>query len=113
MRGLFDAAADATANRPVVKVTEADGARVDCGTPGPDGVDCDLKRTSGEGGFKACWELEITCANGAKMVGQGCGTVGAGAPTGTARMPVSAFSNQDACDAPRAGSVRNLVITSD
>lgn len=102
---------DAPARGPVVKVTDADGARVDCGTPGPGGVDCELKRTSGEGAFKACWDLEITCTNGAKMVGQGCGTVGRGEAAGTANMPVAAFSNQDACDAPASGAVQNLVIT--
>ncbi len=89
---------------------EPDAARVDCGTPGPGGVDCDVKRTGGSTAFKACWDLEITCANQAKMVGQACATLAAAETTGTANMPVEGFSNQDACDAPAAGTVTNLVV---
>ena len=47
----------------------ADAAQVDCGTPGPDGVDCDVQRTGGTGSLLACWTLEITCANQGVMVG--------------------------------------------
>jgi hypothetical protein len=89
---------------------DVDGARVDCGTPGPEGVDCDLKRTSGRTAFKACWDLEITCANGGVMVGHGCGTVAAGEAAGKANMPVAGFSNQDGCDAPKAGVVKALTV---
>jgi hypothetical protein len=89
---------------------DVDGARVDCGTPGPEGVDCDIKRTSGRTSFQACWDLEITCANGGVMVGHGCGTIAAGEAAGTVNLPVSAFSNQDGCDAPKAGAVQNLTV---
>jgi hypothetical protein len=97
-------------DQPLVKVTETDGARVDCGAPGPGGVDCDVKRTSGGGALEACWDLDITCANGAVMRGHACGTLGAGEAATTVNMPVSAFSNQDACDAPARGAVQNLVV---
>lgn len=86
-------------------------ARVDCGVPGPTGVECDVKRTAGNGAFKACWNLEISCANGQKMVGAACQGVAAGAASGKANMAVSTFSNQDKCDAPKNGAVTNLVIT--
>ncbi|GMU59620.1 MAG: hypothetical protein AMXMBFR34_13830 [Myxococcaceae bacterium] len=86
-------------------------ARVDCGTPGPGGVDCKLKRTAGAGKLEACWDLEITCTNGGKMLGHACGQLGAGQADGTANMPVSAFSNQDGCDSPVSGAVKNLLVT--
>lgn len=88
----------------------AGSARVDCGTPGPDGVDCELKRTSGTTGLEACWDLHITCANGGLMVGHACGTLGAGQARGTVNMPVAGFSNQEGCDAPKAGAVQDLTV---
>lgn len=91
---------------------EPDGVRVDCGEPGPGGVECTLKRTSGIGACEACWDLEILCANGAVMVGHACGALGAGESEGKANMQVDAFSNQDACDAPASGTVTNLQVTS-
>lgn len=97
---------------PIVKLGALDGARVDCGQPGPEGVACDVKRTSGNGKLEACWDLDITCANGGVMSGHGCGTLGAGEAAGTVTMPVAAFSNQDACDVPSAGAVKNLVVES-
>lgn len=99
-----------------VVASEAAGtnaARVDCGTPGPSGVDCEVKRTEGLGGFRACWDLEIACQNGGKMSGHACGSVGAGAEGVTVNMPVSAFSNQDACDAPVRGTVQGLTVTNE
>lgn len=85
-------------------------ARVDCGTPGPDGVDCDLKRTGGTAGLKACWNLEITCANGAVMTGKACGSLAGTEAAGKVNMPVAAFSNQEACDAPKSGAVKDLTV---
>ena len=85
-------------------------ARVDCGTPGPGGVDCVIKRTAGEAGFEACWELAITCANQGVMVGSGCGKVARGATSATMNMPVSSFSNQEGCDAPKSGAVEKLTV---
>lgn len=90
--------------------SEPDAARVDCGTPGPEGVDCEVKRTAGLTSFEACWDLEITCTNQAVMVGHACSTLAAGQQAGKATMPVSAFSNQEGCDAPKAGVVTNLVV---
>ncbi|MFZ5446063.1 MAG: hypothetical protein ACOZQL_39085 [Myxococcota bacterium] len=86
-------------------------ARVDCGVPGPNGVDCDVKRTAGKAALKACWNLEITCVNGGKMVASACHELAAGAKAGVANMPVASFSNQDQCDAPKSGAVKNLVVT--
>jgi hypothetical protein len=85
-------------------------ARVDCGTPGPGGVDCDVKRTGGLGAFEACWELEITCVNGGKMVGSGCGKVAAGETGAKVNLPPGGFSNQEACDAPKSGEVQRLTV---
>lgn len=85
-------------------------ARVDCGTPGPGGVDCDVKRTGGTGAFEACWELEITCANGGKMVGSGCGKVAAGASATKVNLPPGGFSNQEGCDVPKSGEVQRLTV---
>jgi hypothetical protein len=85
-------------------------ARVDCGTPGPGGVDCDVKRTAGERAFEACWNLEITCTNKSKMVASACGSLAAGVTSGKVNIPVADFSNQEACDAPASGEVQQLVI---
>ncbi|MEW5737533.1 MAG: hypothetical protein AB1938_01340 [Myxococcota bacterium] len=116
IRTAFEEAWDAGAapsRDPLVRVVDTDGARVDCGTPGPEGVDCGVKRTSGDGAFKACWDLEISCANGGKMLGHGCATVGRGEAKVVSNMPVSAFSNQEGCDVPTFGQVQNLSITSE
>lgn len=87
-----------------------DAARVDCGTPGPEGVDCDVQRTAGTSSFKACWTLAITCANQGVMLGEACGTVTAGQERAAVNMPVSGFSNQEGCDAPKAGVVKDLTV---
>lgn len=94
----------------VTTTTTAPGARVDCGTPGPGGVDCTVQRTHGTGALQACWDLEITCANGGVMVGDACGSLGENDATSTVNMPVSGFSNQEGCDAPKNGAVTNLVV---
>ena len=86
-------------------------ARVDCGTPGPHGVDCEVRRTGGEVAFEACWTLAISCRNGAVMTGSACHVVPAGIGSGTANMPVAGFSGQDGCDAPANGKVEALKIT--
>lgn len=88
-------------------------ARVDCGTPGPDGVDCDLERTAGTGALKSCWDLEITCANQGVMVGHACGKLASGATGSKVNMPVAGFSNQAACDAPKNGVVMRLTVEPD
>jgi hypothetical protein len=85
-------------------------ARVDCGTPGPEGVDCVVKRTSGGGGLRPCWDLEITCQNGGVMTANACGELPGGSDEVTVNMPVSAFSNQEGCDAPKSGAVKGLIV---
>ncbi|MFT3709908.1 MAG: hypothetical protein QM817_19940 [Archangium sp.] len=87
-------------------------ARVDCGTPGPEGVDCVVKRTGAGGGLRPCWDLEITCQNGGVMVGSACGELpnDTNGEETTVNMPVSAFSNQEGCDAPKSGAVKNLIV---
>lgn len=97
-------------DKPVVRVAEADKARVDCGAPGPGGVDCDIKRTGGESALQACWDLDITCENGGVMTGHACGELGAAAEKTSVNMPVDAFENQEACDAPASGKVKNLEV---
>lgn len=92
--------------------TNPDSARVDCGTPGPNGVDCQVQRTGGDGGFEACWNLVITCQNGGEMTGSACHGMAAGATEGSENMPVAGFSGQDSCDAPASGKVERLKITS-
>ena len=87
-----------------------DSVRVDCGTPGPGGIDCDLARTSGDNAVKVCWDLEITCENGGVMSGSACGKMDAVDKTKQVNMPVADFSNQDKCDAPKSGMVKNLKV---
>ena len=94
----------------IVRVVEKNAARVDCGKPGPGGVDCQIQRTGGDSDFEACWELVITCQNDEEMRGSVCHVVPKGAATATANMPVSTFSNQTGCDVPAAGRVDNLQI---
>lgn len=97
-------------DKPIVRVGEADKARVDCGQPGPGGVDCDLKRTGGESPIHACWDLDITCENGGVMTGHACGDLDAAAEKAVVNMPVADFSNQEACDVPSRGKVKNLSL---
>jgi hypothetical protein len=92
--------------------TNLDAARVDCGTPGPHGVDCKIQRTGGDGSFKACWNLVITCQNGGEMIGAACHDMDAGESQGTQNMPVAGFSAQESCDVPASGKVERLKITS-
>lgn len=89
---------------------ERDAARVDCGTPGPHGVDCHVARTGGNGTFEACWDLVITCQNGSTMTGAACHTMAAGIGEGSQNMSVAGFSDQDRCDAPASGQVQRLKI---
>lgn len=97
-------------DKPVVRVVQAGKMRVDCGEPGPSGVDCTLKRTGGDSDMEGCWDLEITCANGGVMSGHACGKLAAAESEGTVNMPVDAFSNQEGCDAPKSGAVKNLEV---
>jgi len=71
-----------------------------------------VKRTGGSSGLEACWTLEIECANGGKMSGEACGSLSI-EDSVTVNMPVEGFSNQDACDAPKQGTVKNLVVTNE
>ncbi len=89
-----------------------DAARVDCGTPGPHGVDCEIRRTGGDGSFEACWDLAIACRNGGSMRASTCSTMAAAGQQGTRNMPAAAFSGQDSCDVPVSGQVEQLKITS-
>jgi hypothetical protein len=95
---------------PLVKVTDATRARVDCGTPGPDGVECVVKRTAGEDAVNVCWQLAITCQNGGVMEGRACDDLAVDDGQVTTTMPVAAFSNQAGCDVPQNGEVRDLVV---
>jgi len=92
--------------------TDLDAARVDCGTPGPHGVDCEVKRTGGNGAFQACWNLVISCQNGGEMTGAACHDMAAGERQGTQNMPVAGFSGQESCDVPASGAVKQLKVTS-
>ncbi len=94
----------------IVRVVERNAARVDCGPPGPGGVDCQIQRTGGDTAFEVCWDLVITCQNDEEMRGSACHDVPKGAATATANMPVAGFSNQSGCDVPAAGRVDNLKI---
>ena len=92
--------------------TNPDSARVDCGAPGPHGVDCQIQRTGGDGGFEACWDLVVSCQNGGEMTGSACHEMAAADSQGSENMPVAGFSSQDSCDVPASGSVEHLKITS-
>lgn len=94
-----------------VRTTERDAARVDCGTPGPHGVDCTIKRTAGSGNFEACWDLVIGCQNKGEMSGGACHKVSAAESEASETMPVASFSNQASCDVPISGRVERLKVT--
>lgn len=91
--------------------TDLDSARVDCGAPGPNGIDCLVQRTGGTRGFEACWDLAITCQNGGVTTGSACHSMAAADGKGEQNMPVAGFANQAACDVPASGAVENLKIT--
>lgn len=94
-----------------VRVTERDAARVDCGTPGPHGVECTIKRTAGNGGFEACWDLVIDCRNGGAMSGSACHKMAPGKNEASETMPVTSFSDQASCDVPTSGKVESMKVT--
>jgi len=87
-----------------------DAARVDCGTPGPHGVDCTLTRTGGDGTIQACWDLVITCRNEGVMSASACHRMAGDQGLATQNMPVADFSGQQTCDAPASGQVERLQI---
>lgn len=95
----------------VVKVGAQPSARVDCGRPGPGGVDCTVKRTAGTAAVSACWDLEITCNNAGVMSAHACGKLAGDQATTVVNMPVAGFSNQKGCDVPKAGAVKNLEVS--
>ncbi|MDX2011145.1 MAG: hypothetical protein SFW67_13180 [Myxococcaceae bacterium] len=108
---LAGAALTPDVQAPGPQAASLEKARVDCGTPGPGGVDCEVKRTAGSRSISVCWDLEITCENGGVMTGQGCGALAEGVPQATVNLPAEGFSNQEACDAPKRGAVKNLEVT--
>lgn len=91
-------------------VTKAPAARVDCGTPGPHGVECTVRRTAGTVGMQACWDLVIDCRNKGQMSASACHTLPANADQGTQTLPVADFSNSDKCDVPVFGHVERLKV---
>lgn len=93
-------------------VSELDKARVDCGAPGTQGVDCMIKRSAGIHAFEACWDLAITCQNGGAMRASACHAMAADGQEGTQNMPADTFTGQDSCDVPTFGRVEGLKITS-
>ncbi|HTM19877.1 MAG TPA: hypothetical protein VL172_05195 [Kofleriaceae bacterium] len=40
------------------------GVRVDCEVPTQEAVECTVEQTQGKDEIEACWDFEITCANG-------------------------------------------------
>jgi hypothetical protein len=98
-------------DQPLVRVVETDQVRVDCGEPGPGGVDCTMKRTAGSKSAEVCWDLEITCQNGGVMSGHTCGKLATEEQEGVVNMAADTFSDQDACDVPANGQVKNLQVT--
>src|SRR3546814_14575035 len=73
--------------------TNPASARVDCGTPGPHGVDCQVQRTGGDGGFEACWDLAVSCPNGGEMTASACHEIAAGDSPGRDNMPVAGHAS--------------------
>jgi hypothetical protein len=109
--GKYKDAANAPGQEDVDPVAATDDSvRVDCGTPGPNGVSCDVKRTGGSNKVEACWDLVITCNNGGVMTGAGCAILDGDEQQTKQKMPVDAFDNQDGCDAPKSGAVQDLVV---
>jgi hypothetical protein len=109
--GLIGVAAVPELEEAKKKAATLEKARVDCGTPGPGGVDCEVKRTAGSRPISVCWDLEISCENGGVMTARGCGGLVQGEAQALVNLPVDAFSNQEACDAPKRGAVKNLEVT--
>ncbi|MCA2981975.1 MAG: hypothetical protein INH41_14800 [Myxococcaceae bacterium] len=111
--GLIGAVALPTVDEASSRGGDLEKARVDCGTPGPGGVDCEVRRTAGSRAISVCWDLEIACENGGVMTAQGCGALADGVSQATVNLPAEGFSNQEACDAPKRGAVKNLTVTLD
>jgi hypothetical protein len=109
--GLIGVAAQPTIDEAKREAASLEKARVDCGTPGPGGVDCEVKRTAGSRAVMVCWDLEITCENGGVMTAGGCGALADGVAQTTVNLAADGFSNQAACDAPKRGAVKNLEVT--
>ncbi|MCA9608710.1 MAG: hypothetical protein KC619_24065 [Myxococcales bacterium] len=61
------------------------------------GYQCSLQHTAGPDPVRACWTVSVTCANGTRTSGSGCGEVQVGA-TSTVLVPLSDFAGAEACD---------------
>src|SRR3546814_14401485 len=75
--------------------TNPDSARVDCGAPGPHGVECQIQRTGGGGGFEQCRDTVVACENGGATTARVCHEMAAAARHRRQNMPVTGFSSQD------------------
>jgi hypothetical protein len=88
------------------------GVRVDCEVPTTAAVECKVQQTQGKDEVEACWDFEVTCANG-EVVGapHTCAKVKDG---GTEKVSINRdqLTNVDKCGgngAPTA-KVSNLTI---
>lgn len=92
--------------------THADAARVDCGKPGPHGVECSVQRTGATTAFDACWDLAITCQKGGERVSPTCQRMAVGEPVATATMSVARVAHRNSCGAPVTGKVQRVKVIS-
>lgn len=92
---------------------EAVNVTVNCVTIAEPAVNCELNQTQGKGAAQVCFDLSVTCANGAVVKAErSCGDVADG-KISTLKIPADKLTGIDKCggDGAPIGKVENLKIT--
>jgi hypothetical protein len=96
-----------------------DRATVRCDFAGKtldEGFDCTLEKTSGSNSVEICWDLTVSCDNGAKVTGEACGRV-LGDPSEYSiysprhvPMPYATLGHQGPCDKVASSQISNINV---
>lgn len=85
-------------------------ATVSCAGAGSS-ISCDVTQTEGSSALEACWDMQLTCANG--VVGSGSGFCQLTSPDSTVQksIPLSEFSGLGGCDNVTSMEILNQTAT--
>lgn len=72
-----------------------------------DGFTCSVSHTGGTQSANACWDINVTCTNGARVHGHACQSVSVGAKT-TRYVGPNELSNAYACSRLQTVTVDNV-----
>jgi hypothetical protein len=79
------------------------------GSPGS-GFTCTVTHTGGDGKANACWDIKVSCHNGALVTGHACQVV---APQGkvTRNLRATDLANVGRCNGSASTAVENVTVT--